>query len=112
MSRPPMKKEEVDGRSTGEVVAILVKRSAPDAERPRGPADREQRLALVEQKSAACYAQAELLALKMQRLATAIDSTDEAQPEEAEDATPETTEGSDDSVVVRINSLRAQTKIE
>jgi hypothetical protein len=97
--------------TTGELVAYLVERSAPDTSRPRLAPEREKRLEAVEQKSAACYAQAELLALKMQRLATQIDTSREE--DAASDGVPELADDPDDtSVVVHINALRAQAKIE
>ena len=111
MSRPPVNGKNV--KSTGALLSLLVERSAPDLTRPRISPEREARLAEVEAKSAACYAQSELLTVQMQRLAIAIDDWD---TESDEDITCAPVvmeyEGDDDSVVIHLNQLRVATKID
>ena len=105
--------------STAELVAIIVKRSAPNRNRPRCSDDCEARLAQVEEETAACYGRSELLAAKMRRLARIIDENDENTecPEEECDRTlanPPDPEFNDDedSIVIHIDKLRAQAKTD
>jgi len=101
MSRPPVKENKHILEDTDKLVALLVERSAPDPTRPKLSPEREERLAGVEQKSAACYAQTELLTLKIQQLAASIETYNE-------DNTPELIEQSNDSVGLHLNNLRDQ----
>jgi hypothetical protein len=108
MSRPPVKNEQVL-EDTDKLGALLIERSAPDPTRPLLSAEREKRLAAVEQKSAACYAQTELLTIKMQRLATDIEAFDK----NIDRANiPKLIEQSNDSVALHLNNLREQIKNE
>jgi len=102
-----------------EMVATIIKRSAPDRHRPRCSTACEERLAQVELDTAACYGRAEMLVAKMRRLAKAIDEETEKAPdcpEEGCDRTlappDEAWDDDDDSVVVHINQLRAHAKID
>ena len=102
------------------MVAVIIKRSAPDRHRPRCSTECEERLAQVELDTAACYGRAEMLAAKMRRLAKAIDEETEKSadcPEVGCDRTLEDPvdpewDDDEDSVVVHINQLRAQAKID
>jgi hypothetical protein len=106
--------------STGEFVTIIIKRSIPDRHRPRCSPECEERLAQVEQDTAACYGRSELLAARMRRLARAIDEETEKSadcPEVGCDRTLEdpvapSWDDAEDSVVVHIDQLRAQAKID
>jgi len=118
MSRPPLNGKRL---STAELVTTLVERSAPDPHRPRCAPDREERLAHIEQESAVCYAQSEMLAIRMRHLAQDIDNWDDENAESDENAAcglpcgdgiPEEYDGDDDSVVVHIDQLRAAVKID
>lgn len=119
MSRPPLNSK--NGRpldNTGELVAVLVERSAADPNRPQLTAEIEQRLAPVDQKSASCYAHAELLTLKLQRLASYIDNdeSDYDDCDNSDEFAPIAPINSDarenNSVVIHLDELRAKTKIE
>lgn len=106
--------------STAELVAIIVRQSTPDRHRPRCSTACEERLARVEEESAACYGRSELLAARMRRLAKRIDEETEKSancPEVDCDHALSASIGPGfdeniDSVTVHINQLRAATKIK
>lgn len=102
-----------------EMVAVIIKRSAPDRHRPRCSTECEERLAQVELDTAACYGRAEMLAAKMRRLAKAIDEETEKAADCPEVGCARTLapideewDDEDNSVVVHIDQLRAQAKID
>ncbi len=107
MRRPPINNKHVD--STADLVAVIIERSIPDQHRPQCSPDREERLARVEKESAACYGRSELLAARLRRLAKLIDEKTEKDTDSTLDPGFDDDE---DSVVVHIDALRAQAKID
>lgn len=88
--------------STGQLVAVIVEKSQPDPKRrvPRGATEDELRD--LDRRSAQCYADLEVKAHRLRKLATSISKTDPV-----DDVTPVEVVEDEDSLVHHIGSVRS-----